>query len=184
MKWAIIISLVFVAIALAATRVYDIEPFQNCNGKAREIGQIFVATCDSFLWVDFFVGAPNDTSNDGHYDVEIQEYPNGLWVVRGRAEAGKSYEYTPAIFNVRNPNAKVLKGKQYLLKVTHSNGDSINFYYNPNNLYPYGLIYDPPPPAANSDLAARIEGITRIPQDLFGTEIGMSFSSFEDTAGC
>jgi hypothetical protein len=175
-----------VSIALSATRVYDIEPFKNYNGRVagdqyHGIGQTFVATCDSFLWAEFFVGKPNDSNGGKHYNVEIQEYPNGLWVVRGEAPAGKSYEYTKAIFNARNPNAKVIKGKEYELKVTFTSNppESINYYYNPNDPYKYGLALVPPQGSQvpiGWDLAVRIEGITRIPQDLFGTEIAMSFS--------
>jgi hypothetical protein len=173
MKWAIIISLVFVAIAVAATRVYDIEPFQNCNGKAREIGQIFVATCDSFLWAEIFIGAANIP---GQYHFEISEYQEGTPIAAGNTNAGPGiyYDYVRANLS-RVSQEPILKGKTYLLKITHSSGDSINFYYNPNgNVYPYGEIYGPPPQAANGDLAARVEGITRIPQDLFGTEINAS----------
>jgi len=165
MKRVITIALVFAAIALAATRVYDIEPYKNVNAWSPYqgyIGQTFIATCDSFVWADFFVGAPNDTANGGHYNIEIQESPNGLWVVRGKAQAGISYDYTQAFFTERNPNAKVIKGKTYLLKVTHSGGESINFYYNPHNPYKYGQIMLPQGgagPVHPWDLAARIEGM-------------------------
>ncbi len=64
-KIIITIFLMF-GIILSATRVYDIEPFKNCNTWTRRepdnwVGQIFVANCDSFVWVEIFIGAPNDT---------------------------------------------------------------------------------------------------------------------------
>jgi hypothetical protein len=190
MKPLIIITML-AGILFASTRVYEIEPFQNCNGWTPRypdnwVGQTFVATCDSFLWVDMFIGAPNHALQNNYYHIEIQTTPGNIPIARGNAPAGDSisYRYTRANLITERPEL-ITKGKEYLLKVTHGNGDSINFYYNPNgNVYPYGEIYVPPPQAANGDLVARVEGITRIPQDLFGTEIGMSFSNSEEIASC
>jgi hypothetical protein len=183
----ITITLILLAgVIIASTRVYEIEPFQNCNGWTQSypynhVGQIFVATCDSFLWVDFFVGAPNDTG----YNVEIQEYPSGEWLFRGYAQGKKSYDYTRANLSKRPGSAPIIKGKTYELKITNVNGDSINYYYDSRNTYKYGNIVvggiaEPGP----KDLAARVEGITRIPQDLFGTEINISGSDTNDNESC
>jgi hypothetical protein len=182
----IILMIAVISILFGATRVYDIEPYKNCNDWSPQgppttayVGQTFVATCDSFLWAEVFIGAAN---NVGHYNFRIEEYQTSTLIATGDTNAGPGiyYNYVRAYLE-HLPNAKVMKGKTYILKVTHSNGDSINFYYNPNGyVYPYGEIkvgggsFQPPQPNT-PDLAARIEGITRIPQDLFGTEIEMSF---------
>jgi hypothetical protein len=150
-------------ILLASTRVYEIEPFQNCNGWTpgrpnNVIGQIFVATCDSFLWVDFFVGAPNHAQLNNKYNVQIFEYPNGVMpIAQGEAPAGESIQYRYTHANLTQ-SGRVLKGKEYLLKITHGNGDSINYYYDSLDTYKYGNIVvggiaEPGP----KDLAARIE---------------------------
>ena len=161
----IILMIAVIGILFGATRVYEIEPYKNCNSWSPQgppttayIGQTFIATCDSFVWADFFVGAPNDTG----YNVEIYEYPaSGLPIFGGYAEGKKSYEYTKANLQ-RVGSQRIIKGKQYLLKITNVRGDSINFYYNPHNPYKYGQIMLPQGgagPVHPWDLAARIEGM-------------------------
>jgi hypothetical protein len=183
------LTILFISTLFGATRVYDIEPYRNSSGWSPSngyIGQTFVATCDSFLWVDFFVGAPNHALQYNYYHIEIQTTPGNIRIAWGNAPAGDSisYRYTHANLITERPEL-ITKGKEYLLKITHGNGDSINFYYNPNgNVYPYGEIYVPPPQAADGDLAARVEGITRIPQDMFGTQICISSSDTNDNASC
>jgi hypothetical protein len=162
MKKLTIIVVAMICIASGSTRVYEIEPYKNCNGLAagdqyHGIGQIFIAICDSFLWVDMFIGAKS--RNPGYnYHAEILEYPNGaIPIYSGDTVAIAEYRYTRIPLS-RQANQKVLKGKQYLLRITHSNGDSINYYYDSLNTYKYGYIVvggiaEP----GSKDLAARIE---------------------------
>jgi hypothetical protein len=104
-----------IGILVGATRVYDIEPYKNCNGWSPQgppttayVGQIFVATCDSFVWVDMFIGAPNDTG----YNVEIHASQGGQVIFEGYAEGKKSYDYTRA--NLRRRSSEpIIKGKTY-----------------------------------------------------------------------
>jgi hypothetical protein len=159
MKRVILITLILAAVVLAATRVYDIEPFQNCNGKAREIGQTFVTVCDSFIWAEFFAGA-KPLHPDQDYLIQIKEAPDGAELYSGHASAQKSYDYTRAYLTKTFGSPPLVKGKEYLLKITHTEGDSINYYYDSLNTYKYGYIVvgglDEP---GLKDLAARIEGI-------------------------
>ncbi len=60
MKKVIIIFIFLITLGISSTRVYDVEPYKNFNGVSREIGQTFVANCDSFVWVEIFIGKPND----------------------------------------------------------------------------------------------------------------------------
>ncbi|MDW8114673.1 MAG: hypothetical protein RMJ34_07075 [candidate division WOR-3 bacterium] len=134
MRIKLMILLLTIAFIFAGTRVYDIEPYKNVNAWSPYmgfIGQTFVATCDSFVWAEIFIGA-RCRHPEGWYYAEISEYPIGDWVVRGRNIATAKYEYARIIFTERNLNVKVKKGRTYFLKITHSNGDSINFYYDPN----------------------------------------------------
>jgi len=75
MKQAITITLIFAALAMAATRVYDVEPFRNSNAWTLSyphnwVGQTFIATCDSFVWAEIFIGSQNIP---GQYHFEIRE---------------------------------------------------------------------------------------------------------------
>ena len=179
MKRVITIALVFAAIALAATRVYDIEPYKNVNAWSPYqgyIGQTFIATCDSFVWAEIFIGSQNIP---GQYHFEIREGDaQGPLIASGDTNAGPgiSYQYVRAYLTHRL-NAKVIKGKTYLLKITHSGGDSINYYYNPHNPYKYGQIMLPQGgagPVHPWDLAARIEGINKVDGPMLGCAIGFS----------
>lgn len=171
----IILSIAVISIVSGATRVYDIEPYRNCNGWSPQgppttayIGQTFIATCDSFVWVDFFVGASNQ-GNPYRYVAEIFEHPGGVSpVFRGDTWAGQGYEYVRIQLRRFTQN-RIVKGQTYLLKITHSDGDSINFYYDPNDPYPQygeiqvggGRMYPPPQNQSLCDLAARIEGVNK-----------------------
>jgi hypothetical protein len=178
MKRILMFTLIAICVGLGSTRVYDIEPYRNYNGKAygpTGIAQVFTCTCDSFLWAEFFVGASNDTG----YNIEIRASQGGQVIFEGYAEGKKSYDYTRADLH-RRSSEQIIKGKEYELRITLTSNppESINYYYDPTNPYKYGLALVPPQGSQIPlcwDLAVRIEGITRIPQDLFGTEIEMSF---------
>jgi len=66
-----------IGILFGATRVYEIEPYKNCNSWSPQgppttayIGQTFIATCDSFVWAEIFIGSQNIP---GQYHFEIRE---------------------------------------------------------------------------------------------------------------
>jgi hypothetical protein len=162
----IILSIVIIGIVSGATRVYDIEPYRNCNGWSPQgppttayIGQTFVAICDSFVWVDMFIGQ-KCIHPDGNYHVEIWEYPTGDRIAYGETAAIADYSYAHIPLTMQT-GVKIIKGKQYILKITHSDGDSINFYYNPQDTYKFGVMEIAGSPQTNCDLAARIEGINK-----------------------
>jgi hypothetical protein len=163
MKQIISILIMLVSVIFASTRVYDIEPYKNVNAWSPYygfIGQIFIATCDSFLWAEIFIGAPNDTG----YNVQIIESTTNLPVAEGYAPGGFKiqYQYTHAPLS-RTGLGSITKGKEYLLKITNARGDSINFYYDYNDPYKYGEIKisggidNESHPVEVIDLAARIE---------------------------
>ena len=174
-----LLAVVLPGIVLGATRVYDVDVYQNVNGWTLQgqqgyVSQSFVCTADSLLWAEFFVGAA-DTG--GQYQLDIKDGPNGPVLYRGFAHAGDSvhYKYTRAELTPYPGAPKLIKGKTYCLKVTHSDGDSINFYYSPWDPYQYGIIsvpggsFQPPPQVYSPDLCARIEGVSRaVSREFFG----------------
>jgi len=75
MKKLTIIVVAMICIALGSTRVYEVEPYKNCNGwvagdPLHGAGQTFIATCDSFVWAEIFIGSQNIP---GQYHFEIRE---------------------------------------------------------------------------------------------------------------
>jgi hypothetical protein len=160
--------LVLATAVSAACRVYDVDVYRNANGEVLGtdgVSQSFICTSDSLLWAEFFVGAANSR---GHYDISVQTEVNGGILYSGQAEAGSGVDYEYARAQLEDiAHVPLIKGKTYYLKVTHSDGDSINFYYSPWDPYPLGIItvpggsFSPPPQTTSPDLCARIEGVNR-----------------------
>jgi hypothetical protein len=159
------------AVASAACRIYDVGVYGNVNSTVpgdqfHGISQSWVCTSDSLLWAEFFVGAAN---SGGQYDFDIREPRGVIALYTGHAHAGDSvhYQYARAELTPNPSAAPLVKGKEYVLKVTHSNDDPINFYYNPWDPYGYGEMtvpdtgFHPPPGSYTPDLCARIEGMNR-----------------------
>ena len=113
MNRIIILTILFVIMANAGTRDYDMEPYKNVNAWSPRygyIGETFTAICDSFVWLDFFVGIPNDSTEGKHYNVVIQDGENGPLIASGVANAGVDYDYTKASL-VQEQGIRITKGK-------------------------------------------------------------------------
>ncbi len=147
MKKCITILMATVLVAVAATRVYDVELSGNDNattprGPDNWVGQTFIATCDSIQWAAFFVGRssraePNDKYYLGIYDSTGGGFPLGE--VNIPVHSDSIYRFLRGNFN---PAVKVTKGVKYMLKVWHSGGDSVNFYFNRDSAsYHYGELW-------------------------------------------
>jgi hypothetical protein len=155
------------AVASAACRQYDVDVYRNVNGRVwgpDGVSQSFTCTADSLLWVEFFVGAANTQGSGNSYYMEARDLAtNELVYSASKLVKGQHYEYvrfdTLQFFN------SLVKGEEYVLKVTIPNSgqnESLNYYYDPTNPYPYGEMTIP----GNTqplywDLCARIEGINR-----------------------
>jgi hypothetical protein len=72
---------------------------------------------------------------------------------------GQHYEYVR--FDTLEFFRPLIKGKEYVLKVTHSDGDSINWYADTTNPYQYGRMFVGGDAPLRWDLVARIEGVNR-----------------------
>lgn len=145
----------------------DVDVCKDVNGIVAGydgIAQTFINTCDSLLWVEFFVGAGNAR---GRYEVQILALPDYQCCYAGEASTGSAIQdtFVRAYLMHLRPEP-LLKGDSCLLKITHSYGESINYCYNPTNPYKYGHLVLPgdqpsPPPYENCDLCCRIEGIDK-----------------------
>ncbi len=170
MRNCITLFILAAVVAVAATRVYDVELSQNDNATTPEdgwVGQTFIATCDSIQWAAFFVGR---ACTSGTYKTEIWD-STGLQSRYGGGEVSAvdpQYQYVNAIFE---DTAAVIKGVKYMLKVSHSGGDSVNYYYNDNNPYAYGELVVGGQKSPGLDLAARVEGVNWVPKDFWGLQI-------------
>ena len=156
------------AITSATCRVYDVDENMRMNGWSAKwgfVGQSFVCTADSLLWAEYFVGEAN---SGGQYQFQIQTYPEGEIVLDGDANAGDSvhHKFVRASLTPRLGAQELIKGKEYMLKVTHTSGDSINWYADTTNPYQLGRMLGGDA-SLRRDLCARIEGVNRPVDDSF-----------------
>jgi hypothetical protein len=166
MKRSLFALVALAAVASAACRQYDVDVYRNVNGKVRGadgVSQSFTCTADSLLWADFFVGAAN---SGGSYEFEVRRPGSATALYTGSAHAGDSihYQYARAEFTRNQSAPELIKGKEYVLKVTLSSPsqyDSLNFYYDETNPYQYGELSLAGSSQAAWDLACRIEGVNR-----------------------
>jgi hypothetical protein len=105
-------------------------------------------------YVDFFAGA-RPAHPDGSYVIQILEGNDARFA--GNAPCS-SYRYVRANLVPQAPYVPLVKGKEYVLKITHSAGDSINYYYDETNPYAYGAMWAGGQYQSGYDLCARIEG--------------------------
>lgn len=160
---SIIVTLCVCCLAVAATRVYDVDLSGNDNGftgkspQPNWVGQTFVATADSILWLEFMEGRPLNT---GDYVLRIYD-SLGNQARPGVAQAichlDSGYRFRRAKFS--SP-VFVLKGVKYMLKIWHSDTFAVNFYFNRSDPYKYGRMILPSgmDTIIDADLAARVEG--------------------------
>ncbi len=156
-----------IVIGLGATRVYDIELSENCNGNTdppqhKWVGETFVAVCDSVQWCAAFIGRPL-SSGDYVYGIYDSTGSTQYGVNADTGASGFRYEYAPAFFR---PAVKVLKGVKYMLRVSHSEDSVINYYYNSHDPYTYGHLIVNGQKSPGLDLAARVEGVN-VPDTMF-----------------
>jgi hypothetical protein len=173
MKRFTLAAAMLTGVAFAACRVYDVDVYRNVNGwtsgppNVNYVSQSFINVCDSALtWASLFVGAANDT---GHYEFRVLSYPDGEPIYEGDTLSGPTihYTYVRADLKHRIGAPELIKGKEYVLKVYHSAGESLNYYYSPANPYRYGHLnpqlgdQSHPEEYFPNDLCARIEGLSR-----------------------
>ena len=166
MKRILLALFALAAIASAACRQYDVDVYRNFNGRVRArdgVTESFTCTADSLLWAELFVGAANTPG--WSYYFEVQTYPDGDPLYTGSASAGDAihYEYVRAPLE-KYGSTPLIKGEEYVLKVTIPNAgqnDSINWYADSTNPYPYGRMFADQYAPLRWDLCARVEGVNR-----------------------
>ena len=109
----------------AATRVYFVEPKELHEGKVagdqqHGIRQSFVACADSIAYIEWFCA---ELSGAGRYKFDILEKATSQLVCWG-SETLPTSGWRWIRCDEFTGNLRLTKGKEYLLKVSHSNGDS------------------------------------------------------------
>ena len=165
MKICLLGLVLWSTVALASSRIYDVAPWRNSNGwsdRGQFVSETFLSDVDSSLtWIEAFVGAPN---SGGTYEFRVYGSSPSNPIFGGHAFAGDSihYQFRRAELT-RLSDEPIVRGKEYTLKVYHSGGEALNFYYDPDpaTRYQYGHIAQPAGLPDTWCLAARIEGVNK-----------------------
>ncbi|MEO0079391.1 MAG: hypothetical protein ABIK44_01775 [candidate division WOR-3 bacterium] len=108
------------------------------------------------------------------FKVDIYDKSSGDWIAYNEGEQALRDHYWLQMPLTTRPGQKFIRGRQYLVKFTRP-GDSIHYYYNPNNPYGYGMLIDPNlnPVPLGWDLACRIYGVMKpVPDSFWGAKAG------------
>ena len=111
-----------VSLGIAATRAYFVEPKTSANGwtpRWDHVGQSFVANVDSIYYLEWFVG---ELSQPGLYEFEITQ--NGQFVCGGEESVPARGWRWIRCDRFTQGNRCFTKGREYVVKVSHSGGDS------------------------------------------------------------
>jgi hypothetical protein len=115
-----------VSLGMAATRAYFVEPKTPTSGWTEAdpnafVGQSFTANVDSIYYVEWFVA---ELSAPGLYEFEIRdEVTSDLICHGGESVPVRGWQWVRCD-NWTQGSLKFTKGKDYVLKVSHSGGDA------------------------------------------------------------
>jgi hypothetical protein len=162
------------AVASAAFRIYDVDAHRNSSdwsSGAAGVSQSFICTSDSLLWAELFVGEAN---SPGAYRFDV--IGDSQLLCSGWDSSGPivSYQFIRAGLSLLPGAPGLDRGGEYILRITHSSGEPIHFYYAPNSSYRYGHLSAPGSTIADTwDLVAKIEGANRPANEkFFGVNAG------------
>lgn len=161
----------------AATRAYFVEPKTATSAwcpYGGNVGQSFIANVDSIYYAEWFVGEP---SAPGLYRFEIRDEATSDLVCYGEESVPARGWQWVRCDNWTQGNRCFTKGRNYVVKVSHSDGDSVNFVYRTDNPYQYGVISVgggqlQPPPQTSHDLVCRIMGRMNAVSDVWRACVG------------
>lgn len=137
---AALVSLMVSRPMSAATRAYFVEPKTAASGwsepgMTQYVGQTFVANVDSIRYIEWFVG---DLGGAGLYQFEIREQGTNDLICRGEESIPARGWQWVRCDSFYQGSQRFTKGKEYLLKVSHSAGESLCFVYRTDNPYGWG----------------------------------------------
>ena len=159
----VIVTVLLPVTARAATRAYFVEPKLPTSAwcpYGGNVGQSFVANVDSVYYLEWFVA---ELSAAGKYVFEIRDEATNDLVCQGSETVpGRGWGWIRCD-SFYAGGRRFTKGKDYILKISHDQGDSVDFVYRLDNPYTYGHIVFgggqlQPPPQTTTDLVARIYG--------------------------
>jgi hypothetical protein len=161
MAAAVVLAALLPVTSHAATRAYFVEPKLPTSAwcpYGGNVAQSFRANVDSIHYIEWFCG---ELSAPGFYVFDVKDEATGQTVAHGQDTVPTRGWQWVRCDNFSYGTRKFTKGKDYILKVSHSAGDSVNFVYRTDDPYAYGhmsvsggeLVPEP-----DDDLVARVYG--------------------------
>lgn len=158
--------------ALALVPVYKVEPENGgrpgwTRGTAAGISQTVTCNFDSLVRVELFTG---DHGTGSGYHLEVRDRQTGSLIAR-QMNLPPGPDHSWLRFTQIELLGHFLRGRQYEFRFTRAGGDSIHFYYETSNAYPYGELKDTTQRNKQSDLCMRIYGrMNRVDRRFWGVE--------------
>jgi hypothetical protein len=151
------------ALVFALVRAYDVPPTTaQLSGWTRfqdSVGQVLTVNFDLPITASLFCGS---RGGNGTYNVGIYSYPGGVTELayKHNAQVPRDHSWLNCSLTVAFPDSFV-KGRQVEVRWTRSGQDSIQYYYQDEDPYPYGLLVAnlPDPVPLDWDLACRVMGV-------------------------
>ena len=146
--------------ALGLVSVYHVNPvkvaWSGWTHRGDTVTEIITCNFDSLGYVELFAGVKG---NGGAYQAQILDDGVPLMSSNGSQDGDCRW----VRFENWNGQVAFTKGKKYEFRFTGSGGDSIQFYYDQDNPYHYGVISVgggqlQPPPQTTNDLCMRVYG--------------------------
>jgi hypothetical protein len=150
--------------ALANVRVYDVAPYK-CNegwsagGNGSYVAQQFVACADTLLYAEDFAGQKPNPPGPNGYLVQVMDGNTPLY--EGNATDTLQWAYVRANLSRVNPSVPFIRGKTYLLKVSHTGNppQPVNYFFDPRETtYTFGEMIVDGAPHEGEDLVCRVVG--------------------------
>jgi hypothetical protein len=112
------------SLGVAATRAYFVEPRELHEGWTQRgpytyVAQSFVANVDSIYYIEWFCG---ELSAPGFYVFDVKDEATGQTVAHGQDTVPTRGWQWVRCDNFTYGTRKFTKGKDYILKVSHSGG--------------------------------------------------------------
>ncbi|MBM3313967.1 hypothetical protein FJY70_05200, partial [candidate division WOR-3 bacterium] len=174
MRKAAYLLLLMVAESAAVVRAYSVEPvcadWSGWTGFQNTVSEVITCNFDSLAYVELFAGAKGA---GGAYTATVLE--DGMPLTSSDGDRVPDHAWVR--FDAWTQQVGFTKGKQYEFKFTRSGSDSIQFYFQHGDPYPWGEMKVAGEGNTDKDLCMRLSGQMKVVDE---TYFGMIPAAYPD----